>query len=293
MYAFFHISSIIQILGYESGHYGISGILRCYMWKSKTQLWIGLMVSTYNLVCFNIERWFAITFSMKHMTSVKKKHIIIICVCVWLGSFIYNMGRFIPTTKIKEGGVCYWWSHWPHEDLYEFAQILHIILWFILPFFCLIFTNTSVLIYIMRRNKKWQSKKGQSAVAGKSMKVQENDQKGKATKFEKVQINMLKTLVTVSMAFCFCFIWNTVWLFLNKARAEFADNQIYYDFSVILVFLNVCINPALYSIQYRDFQIEAKKLFCRLCHPKSEDEHSKTSQSVVSISGQISHSIDL
>ncbi len=245
------------------------------------------MVSTYNLVCFNFERWFAITFSMKHMTIVKKKHIVIVCVCVWIGCFVYNMGRFIPTTKILEGGICYWWSHWPHSGLYEFAQILHIILWFILPFICLIFTNMSVLVYIMRRNKKWQSKNGQSAAStrGKSMKGKENNPKAKSTKFEKVEINMLKTLVTVSMAFCFCFIWNTVWLFLNKVRVPFADNQIYYDFSVILVFLNVCINPALYCIQYRDFQVEAKKLFCRASHTNNEEENSKSP--VVSVSGTV------
>ncbi len=218
------------------------------------------MVSTYNLVCFNIERWFAITFPIKHMALVTKKHIVIICIHVWLVCIIYNLARFISTTQIIENGVCYWWSNWTGNPyLYEFAQILHIVLWFVLPFICLVFTNTSILLYIRRRNKKWQS--------NKPLQLNGADEEGfsREKKFEKVELNTLKTLVTVSMAFCLCFILDTVWLFLNKVKAEFAQNELFFDVAVILMFINVSINPALYAIQFKDFQVEAKNLFCRKC----------------------------
>ncbi len=37
-----------------------SGILKCYLWDSKHQLWTFLICSTWNLVVLNIERWISI-----------------------------------------------------------------------------------------------------------------------------------------------------------------------------------------------------------------------------------------
>ncbi len=154
--------------------------------------------------------------------------------------------------------------------MYEFAQILHIILWFVLPFFCLVFSNTSILLYIRRRNKKWQS--------NKSLQSNRADEAG----FEKVELNTLKTLVTVSAAFCLCFILDTVWLFLHKVKAEFSRNELFFDVAVILMFINVSINPALYAIQFNDFQVEAKNLFCRKCSTKTNKEISGNNLETVS-----------
>ena len=43
--------------------------------------------------------------------------------------------------------------------------------------------------------------------------------------------------------------------------ADFTSD--FYHFSVILCYVNCCINPFIYAIKYEQFQQAAKRLFCR------------------------------
>ena len=44
-----------------------TGLVRCYLWDSKAQLWSWLLSSTYNLVALNIERWISLIFPGKYL----------------------------------------------------------------------------------------------------------------------------------------------------------------------------------------------------------------------------------
>ncbi len=55
-----------------------SGILRCYLWEGKHQLWTFLICSTYNLVGLNIERWISIKFPGEHCLKFYFQHIKIV-----------------------------------------------------------------------------------------------------------------------------------------------------------------------------------------------------------------------
>ncbi len=66
-------------------------------------------------------------------------------------------------------------------------------------------------------------------------------------KAAKLERNVLKTLISVNVAFGLCWIWNAVWSAGSIVQAEFIDNAVYYDFSVMMMFCNVCVNPGLYA----------------------------------------------
>ena len=38
------------------------GVLKCYLWDSKAQLWSFIVSSTYNMVVLNVERWLSLIF---------------------------------------------------------------------------------------------------------------------------------------------------------------------------------------------------------------------------------------
>ncbi len=259
---------ILQVFGNNPGHFGVEGILKCYLWDSKHQLWTLLLVSTYNLVCLNFERWFSIKFPFNHRTILKKRHIIITCITIWLLWIAYDKARFVATTKITDDGICKWHVVWPDNPFwYDFGWSANMVIWFIIPSVCLLFTNFSILLHIKRRNVAWQKNRENDSDQPEPGKSDGNVTKKAAidAKAAKVEMNILKTLISVSAAFGLCWVWNIIWTMAYTAKLEFSNNAVYYDFSVMLMFCNVCVNPFLYSAQYKQFQDQAKKLFCGCC----------------------------
>ena len=58
-------------------------------------------------------------------------------------------------------------------------------------------------------------------------------------------------LATVSLFFFFCWVWNQTYYlmyYLGYQHVDFTSG--FYNFTVIMVFLNCCVNPVIYSIRY-------------------------------------------
>ena len=93
---------------------------------------------------------------------------------------------------------------------------------------------------------------------------------------------MLKTMALLSTVFCLCTIPNGIWYLLYELNVEGATvDSAFYHFTVIAEFCNCCINPFLYSFQYREFQEAARMLLCRR---KYDRQRNSTSLSLTSTS---------
>ena len=67
--------------------------------------------------------------------------------------------------------------------------------------------------------------------------------------------NVIKTLATVSVFFVFCWAWNQTYYLMYYLGYEHVDfTSAFYNFTVIMVFLNCCVNPLIYSIRYDQVQ---------------------------------------
>ena len=67
----------------------------------------------------------------------------------------------------------------------------------------------------------------------------------------RARANVIKTLATVSLFFVFCWAWNQTYYlmyYLGYPHVDFTSG--FYNFTVIMVFLNCCVNPVIYSIRY-------------------------------------------
>jgi len=63
--------------------------------------------------------------------------------------------------------------------------------------------------------------------------------------------NVIKTLATVSLFFVFCWAWNQTYYLMYYLGYQHVDfTSAFYNFTVIMVFLNCCVNPVIYSIRY-------------------------------------------
>lgn len=114
--------------------------------------------------------------------------------------------------------------------------------------------------------------------------VAERNAKSSA-KLNEASVNVLKTMALLSVAYCLCTAPNGIWFLLYEFKVTTSIQTTFYHFTVIAMFCNCCINPFLYSFNYREFQSAAKALLCMKCRKRQgiESESRSTHVSTVSL----------
>ena len=76
--------------------------------------------------------------------------------------------------------------------------------------------------------------------------------------------NTVKTLVTVAVCFVICWSFCQVYYAMHNLGYPVNFNSAFYKFTVQLVFFNSTINPFIYLVQYRDYQMALNLIFQRM-----------------------------
>ena len=81
-------------------------------------------------------------------------------------------------------------------------------------------------------------------------------------KFQLARRNTIKTLLIVACCFVICWSQNTILYFMYNCGYDINFNTAYYEFTILMVFLNCTVNPYIYLINYRDYQEALKTALC-------------------------------
>ena len=100
-------------------------------------------------------------------------------------------------------------------------------------------------------------------------------------KFQLARKNTIKTLLIVGLCFIICWSQNQIMYFMYNCGYNINFNTIYFEFTILMVFLNCTVNPFIYLIKYRDYQDTLKHFFH--CNKRQEMSNSLNS-STMSIS---------
>ena len=227
--------------------FGVSAGVYCKIIATRLPLWATAVASTWNLVFVNLERYISVAFPIFHKTAITKLHISVVLAFIWLFGTGFSFCMIYLTSGFKNG-KCHKEKFWPNETMALFGGFLHFTIEFLLPF------SVMVLCYILMIR-----------VIRSKIKVnitQSQNSKNENRRLSKNK-NILKTLAMVTTVFVVCWLPNSV-IFLNFLIGNVDSlSGILYHLSVYLLFLNSCINPIIYSAQYKDFRIQMKKVFCR------------------------------
>ena len=79
-------------------------------------------------------------------------------------------------------------------------------------------------------------------------------------KFQLARRNTIKTLLIVGCCFIICWTQNQVIYFMFNIGYPVDWNSAYFQFTVLMVFLNATVNPFVYLFNYKDYQIALKQL---------------------------------
>ena len=141
------------------------------------------------------------------------------------------------------GGVCYVYYFWSSPLLKSVFGISLIILSFFIPIFILIYCYGRIAWVLTRR------------IDSKLSSIGSNDT------FHVARTNTIKTLLTVALCFVICWSSSQIYYLMYNLGYEADFNGTFFNFTVLMTFLNCTVNPFIYLIKYRDYQ-EALRQCC-------------------------------
>ena len=145
----------------------------------------------------------------------------------WLSGFIWKIPTTVPTSGVVNG-KCLIVHTWPSLSVQRGVGVLGIVVQYFLPLGLLIFFYARILMVLKQRGAGNNQVKSQG------------------------QQNVIKTLSLVAVAFIVCWTPNQL-LFLqfNLGGSINFRGWLYYT-TVVLVFVNACINPLVCILNYKE-----------------------------------------
>ena len=224
---------------------GLADILYCKFWFSTYLLWIFAMASIYNLLMITLERYLAIVHPVWHKNHVTWKVTVVGMVTPWLVGGVYSLYIPLLATVVDETCVIL-----KYNSVLEgrILGVVTFIVQFALPLVTMIVCYTKIVLVFTKRRRAT----GSDAISSTEDKSR-----------NKPKDNVLKTLVTVCVAFFLCWVWNQVFFLLLNLGLNVSMSSPFYPFSVVAAQINCAINPLIYAAKYQEFRVELLQLFRR------------------------------
>ncbi|KAK2183266.1 hypothetical protein NP493_316g02109 [Ridgeia piscesae] len=242
---------------------GFADELYCRFWISGYVIWSLFLSSTYNLVLLTLERYMAIVHPIRHHTWPTPGKVSVAVVIVWCVGPVYNMLHRVPTSGLADG-VCYKFHFWPSRLAAHVFGIVALIVQFFLPLAILIYAY--VLMTVRLRNKIHPVAPTAALSTARSLNIasrRQTDASNHGWRLkERASKSIFKTMVTVTVCFVICWIFNQVLFLLFNFGYHVDFQSPFYHFTVYIAFANSCVNPFIYTFQYNVFRQGLRELFC-------------------------------
>ena len=281
---FIVLTSFIRDVNKASGVIGKE--LFCRLWANNMPLWGLFVSSTFNLVCITMERYSGIVHPIGESRTFWRRRVSLVMAFTWISGLAYNVAYMAPTSRYKEG-QCTAFTEWPSPFIQRAVGLLTICIQFFLPIVVIGFAYVRIVFRLRHGHGALRAIDGRKSV---QLAVDVRRERG----MRRARLNVVKTLVMVSLSFLLCWSPNQIYYTMYNLGFEVSFNHTFYHFTVIAVFLNCCINPFIYAFQYDQFKNEMLKL-CRrspevtdvLTSSSSEEQRDRKSVYVIQSSGSV------
>ena len=217
---------------------GLRDELYCLLWLTRWPLWSIFTVSTYNLILITVERYISVIHAVWHKTSFTKAKTVVSMIVIWIfGSVYFGMYTMFPTDVTN--GSCGLLSNYVSDTAQGATGIMNFGVHYLIPIIIMVFCYTKMALALQNR-------------------IQPG---GQSTKMNRASKNVIKTLILVCVMFVTCTSCNVFYytMFTLGYPADF--NSAFYHFTVIMVSLNICVNPFIYVYKYKSFKANIRRLF--------------------------------
>nr|XP_054767374.1 galanin receptor 2a-like [Lytechinus pictus] len=229
-----------------------AAIFVCSVWNSGYVFWGTLISSTFNLVMVTIERYFAVVHPIRYRRMFSYRRAAAMVSIPWLLGFGYE--TYWAAVNRYSDGQCI--IHYDSFFVQAFLGVFSCTIQFIIPLAIMAFVYINIAKVLRQRVEDIAPcPPATSSPNNHQQPTQQPNYRLKARK------NVIKTLLVVSITYVICLTPNTItYLHFNLGGELDFDGQLFY-FTVYLAFLNMCVNPFIYTFKYHKFQKGLRKLF--------------------------------
>lgn len=242
-----------------------SGIFICCIWNSAYIFWGTTIASTYNLVMLSLERYFAVI----HPVAYRSKFTYRVAVAVAVAPWIIGYGFEIHWAAANHftNGQCT--IQYANSIVPILTGCLAFIVEFLLPVILMAFVYVRIWKSLRLRvgDRPTNSSTAMTTVSidgNTNNRRNTQDQPTGSNYRDKARDNVIKTLFIVCITYTICWAPNQITYFYYNLGGDIDVNGRVFSLTVYIAFLNMCVNPFIYTFKYRKFQNGTKNLFRKL-----------------------------
>ena len=252
--------------------------LFCKLVTSQLLLWAMVDSSTLNLMAISIERYLAIVHPVSYRIRYSKARANAVVAFVWLFGLLYTSAYIIPTSGILRGR-CMVVFFWPSRLLAAVFGLLQMFITLILPI-VVHSVSYSGIVKVLRNSNIKLAPGGDATSKGQSMALSVVDQmpstsatsdtcivkpiqstaSSYVSKVKPATRNVTKTFAIVTVSFFVCWVPQKVYILMYMFGQISTFGHVY-QATLIMMFLNCCINPFIYVAKYAAFRNGMAMLF--------------------------------
>ena len=153
-------------------------------------------------------------------------------------------------------GVCYVYYFWSSPLVRSIFGVSLIILSSFIPIFILVYCYGRIAWVLIRRIDSKLSSIGLNLDT-----------------FHVARTNTIKTFLTVALCFMICLSSSQIYYLMYNLGYEADFNGMFFNFTVLMTFVNCTINPFIYFVKYKDFKDALRQCYF---YSKSDSQNSSS-----------------
>ena len=229
---------------------GVALEVYCRLWSSKV-LYTGFLTSSlFSLAAVTFEKYLEIARPIQHRVKMTKKRVLCSIGILTAFALAFKMAYTMSVTQVVNGSCKF--LIFPNFAAQVIAGTSNVLVEYFLPLMVIAYSYIG-MARSLRKTIQPASFAMTRAIHPKMIRARRN---------------IIKTLITVVLAFVICISFKEFILTLqlyNLFKVDF--RSWWFAVSQTMAFLTCCIDPIIYLIQYEEFRRGAKKLFCQTLLP--------------------------
>ena len=142
-------------------------------------------------------------------------------------------------------GQCFIYTFWPSSTFNHVFGVIVVLIEFFIPLVIMIFCYGRIIWTLTRRLDSNLDNKG----------TKTNDT------FQTARNNTIKTFLLVAICFVICWSHSQGYYLMYNLGYDTDFNTTFYKVAILLAFCNCTVNPFIYLLKYRDYQIALNSCF--------------------------------
>ncbi|XP_022086563.1 histamine H2 receptor-like [Acanthaster planci] len=206
----------------------------CKVWLSEYAIWALGASSTCNLVYLTIERHVAVFHPFYYRSKFTLRKARLICVIPWIVGPIHELGWGLTNRVIN--GTCT--SQWPSVQMGLAIGFISLIDHYVIPLCIMAFVYSRI---ICKLRHAWR--KADMPRSGARRRL-----------VRQASRNVIITTFLVSLTYLVCWGPNEITYFYVNMGGDVNMSGMFFRFTVVVALVNMCINPFIYAMCYKDFR---------------------------------------